>query len=127
MERYPLNFSISSFLDLSVSLITSLTVGVMRLLYLLGFSTAWFVRMDYCLFPKGFLMMFDGVWKAWYGCVGRLHVLGMEGLVEGRDASARLLLLACWARATCLLGVGALWGSWWEDPVLCVCALCYAR
>ena len=52
VEKYVVGFSAMAYLDSVIALITSLTAGVFRLLYVFGFSAVWFVRLDYSMFPK---------------------------------------------------------------------------
>ena len=74
IEKFPLSYQTFALVNSSVSLLTSLTAGVIRLLSLMGLSSVWFVRMDYCVFPRGRMQMWDVVWKAWFASVIRFEI-----------------------------------------------------
>ena len=85
LEKYPITYSAIAYLDSSFSLITALSAGVFRLLWLVCLSCLWFVRMDYCMFPKGPAQKFDAVWKSWYASAIRYEITSNPFIDVFRD------------------------------------------
>ena len=85
VERFPTAFAVLMYTDCIISLLTSITVGVFRLLYVLGLSCLYYMRMDYCVFPEGPLQFFDPVWWPWYSTIVRHEIANNPFIDVFRD------------------------------------------